>query len=53
MDILILEQQIIQVMVLIFNEWHEGSEIEPSIEHGKLYLQITKSLAENFKGKKC
>lgn len=40
------------MLITSFNEWHEGSEIEPSIEHGKLYLQITKSLAENFKGKK-
>ncbi|MGQ9610544.1 MAG: glycoside hydrolase family 99-like domain-containing protein [bacterium] len=39
------------MIITSFNEWHEGSEIEPSIEHGKLYLQITRLLAENFKKK--
>lgn len=40
------------MLITSFNEWHEGSEIEPSIEHGKLYLQITKHLAYNFKNQK-
>lgn len=39
------------ILITSFNEWHEGSEIEPSIEHGKLYLQLTRSLASSFKGK--
>ena len=37
------------ILITSFNEWHEGSEIEPSIEGGKLYLQLTKKLARHFK----
>ena len=29
------------VLVTSWNEWHEGSEIEPSLEHGDLYLNLT------------
>jgi hypothetical protein len=27
-----------------FNEWHEGTEIEPSLEHGERYLRLMKEL---------
>ena len=37
------------MLITSFNEWHEGSEIEPSIEHGKLYLQLTRQLVRDFK----
>jgi len=37
------------ILITSFNEWHEGSEIEPSIEDGKLYLQLTQKLASGFK----
>lgn len=37
------------VMVNSFNEWHEGSEIEPSLEHGDRYLQETKQWIARFK----
>ena len=30
------------VLITSFNEWHEGSEIEPSLEHQDLYLNRTK-----------
>ncbi|HGE72156.1 TPA: hypothetical protein ENX78_15060 [Candidatus Poribacteria bacterium] len=39
------------ILITSFNEWHEGSEIEPSIEHGKLYLTLTRQLAFGFKHK--
>jgi hypothetical protein len=36
------------VLVTSFNEWHEGSEIEPSREHGDRYLRLTSPLARRF-----
>ena len=38
------------VMINSFNEWHEGSEIEPSLECGDEYLQETKEWIARFKG---
>ncbi len=38
------------VLVTSFNEWHEGSEIEPSVEHGDRYLKLTASYAKRFRG---
>ena len=35
-----------------FNEWPEGSEIEPSRECGDLYLKLTKEYAEAFRASK-
>lgn len=37
------------VLVTSFNEWHEGSEIEPSEEHGDLYIQLTAEYTRRFK----
>jgi hypothetical protein len=31
------------VLVTSFNEWHEGTEIEPSVEYGEEYLDMTKA----------
>ncbi|MBW3623264.1 MAG: glycoside hydrolase family 99-like domain-containing protein [Armatimonadetes bacterium] len=36
------------VLITSFNEWHEGSEIEPSIEHGDRYLTLTRDFARMF-----
>jgi hypothetical protein len=38
------------VFVSSWNEWHEGSEIEPSVEHGHRYIEATRRWAERFRG---
>lgn len=37
------------ILVTSWNEWHEGSEIEPSWEDGDAYLRATLPLARRFK----
>lgn len=37
------------VLVASWNEWHEGSEIEASREHGERYLEATRRWAEVFR----
>jgi hypothetical protein len=37
-------------LVTSFNEWHEGTEIEPSQEYGGQYLDLTAQFARVFKG---
>jgi hypothetical protein len=37
------------VLVSSWNEWHEGSEIEPSAEHGRRYLDATRTWADRFR----
>jgi len=34
-------------LITTFNEWHEGTEIEPSKKHGTDYLNLTKSFSTN------
>jgi len=36
------------VLVTSFNEWHEGTEIEPSLEFGDLYLNLTEGYYRLF-----
>ncbi|GAF89798.1 unnamed protein product, partial [marine sediment metagenome] len=40
------------VLITSFNEWHEGSEIEPSVQYGRQYLDLTAEYAKSFKAKK-
>ena len=40
------------ILITSFNEWHEGSEIEPSAEYKHEYLELTGRYAERFKATK-
>lgn len=37
-------------IICTWNEWHEGTEIEPSREHGFQYLDLTKEYVARYKG---
>jgi hypothetical protein len=37
------------IMVSTFNEWMEATEIEPSVQYGDEYLQITRANADNYR----
>lgn len=37
------------LLVTSFNEWHEGTEIEPSTEFGDAYLRLTEELATGLR----
>ena len=39
------------ILITSFNEWHEGSEIEPSLEYKAKYIDITAEYAGRFKAK--
>ena len=39
------------ILVTSFNEWHEGSEIEPSVEYKEQYIELTAKYAKLFKSK--
>lgn len=36
------------ILIDSWSEWHEGTEIEPSVEYGQLYLDITAKYSRNF-----
>ena len=40
------------VLITSFNEWHEGSEIEPSLEYRRRYIDLTAEYAGRFKASK-
>ncbi len=37
------------LLVTSFNEWHEGTELEPSTEYGDMYLRLTRELAADLR----
>ena len=41
------------VLITSFNEWHEGSEIEPSEEFGDKYINMTAEWAATFKAERA
>jgi len=43
-----LEEKPDWILISSWNEWGEGTEIEPSVELGEKYLQITAEYAERF-----
>ena len=38
------------IVITSFNEWPEGTQIEPSVTYGNLYLDITRELITSFRG---
>ena len=36
------------ILISTWNEWHEGTEIEPSLEHGRRELETTTTFARRF-----
>ncbi len=36
-------------LICTFNEWHEGTEIEPSLENGTYYIDATRDYITSFK----
>ena len=39
------------ILICSWNEWHEGTEIEPSVEYGYLYINLTRHYVKIFKEK--
>lgn len=36
------------ILICSWNEWHEGTEIEPSVENGYLYIDMTRELGRTI-----
>ena len=39
------------ILINSFNQWHAGTEIEPSVEMGDKYLRLTHQYAAQFKNR--
>jgi glycoprotein endo-alpha-1,2-mannosidase len=40
------------VLITSWNEWHEGSEIEPSVQYGSTFLDVTAEFSREFLSQK-
>jgi hypothetical protein len=47
-----LDPSLKMVLITSFNEWHEGTEIEPSKEYGDCYLKLTNSFSSELRNLK-
>lgn len=45
-----LEAEVDAVQIVTWNDWNEGSHIEPSSDFGYSYLELTKTWSARFKG---
>lgn len=45
------DQELPLIMVTSFNEWHEGTEVEPSLEYGTWYLELLGKLKLELLGR--
>jgi hypothetical protein len=45
-----IDPELKMVLITTFNEWHEGTEIEPSQEYGSTYLELTELFSDELKG---
>ncbi|MEM4969699.1 MAG: endo-1,3-alpha-glucanase family glycosylhydrolase [Sulfolobales archaeon] len=46
----VLDEKPHAVMITTFNDWNEGTEIEPSLEYGFSFMEITRKYAYRYKG---
>jgi hypothetical protein len=44
-----IDLQAYTVLLTSWNEWHEGTELEPSREHGFTYLNLTRNFTSRYK----
>ncbi len=41
------------VTVTSWNEWHEGTEVEPSLEYGARFLELTRTFADRWRAERA
>jgi hypothetical protein len=39
------------LFITTFNEWHEGTQLEPSVEHGDRYITLTRELTQQLRAR--
>ena len=46
----VIDRQACAVVLSTFNEFYEGSYIEPSVQFGRIYLDWTRTLSDRYRG---